>query len=141
MKKIIEKIRELLRSPYDPDPLRRAEVVRNLAVRPHLSNEEWHQQYAASRDIPLDFVSWYRDALSYNFEYDLSAALPEDRLVEDLGMYEATYSDVDFDIFEDFENRFGKKLVLDGLEDISTFGELLEMLWQQSMCSSLSNNQ
>lgn len=121
------KIADKLRMPYDPSPLRRDEVVRFLSARPPLSSEEWHRRFAP--DIPLDFVRWFRDACAQYFEFDLSAALPDDRLVEDLGMYDATFSDVDTDIVEDYEARFGVKLPAEGEPSVITFGQLLERLW------------
>jgi hypothetical protein len=127
MHKFFLKIADKLRMPYDPSPLRRDEVVRFLSQRPPLSHEEWHRRFAGG--IPLDFVRWFRDACSQYFEYDLSAALPEDRLVEDLGLFDATFSDVDMDILEDYEARYGAKIPDDGQTRITTFGQFLETLW------------
>ncbi len=90
MLKFLQKVRDAVRSPYDPNPHRRAEVVCFLAQRPSRSHEEWHREFAAAHGIPLSFVAWYRDTCSKYFEYDLSAALPDDRLVEDLGFGDAT---------------------------------------------------
>jgi hypothetical protein len=129
MHRFILKIADTLRMPYDPSPLRRDEVVRFLSQRPTLSHEEWHRRFAASRGIPLDFVIWFRDMCTSNFEFDLSAALPDDRLFEDLGMHDATWSDVALDIVEDFEQRFGVKLPDEVEPRITTFGQLLEFLW------------
>lgn len=81
-----------------------------MAKRPSLAHEEWHRRYAARDGISLEFVQWFRDACSRCFESDLSAAVPDDDLVKDLGMFDATWGDVDWDIFEEFENKFGKKL-------------------------------
>lgn len=131
MKNLLKKIIDKLRKPYDPNPSRRAEVIRLLAERPTFSSEEWHQQFAAAKGIPLSFVSWFRETCSKYFGYDLSAALPTDRLVEDLGMYEATYSDIEMDIIEDFEAKYGTKLTITGKPEITTFGQLAEMLWSQ----------
>jgi hypothetical protein len=80
---------------YAPDKKRRVEIIRQLSRRESLSNEEWHRQFAEAKNIPLSFVSWFRDTCSKYFEYDLSAAIPEDRLVEDLRLFEATWSDTD----------------------------------------------
>jgi hypothetical protein len=127
MHKFFLKLADKLRMPYDPSPLRRDEVVHFLSQRPTLSHEEWHRRFAS--DIPLDFVRWFRDACSQYFEYDLSAALPDDRLVEDLGMRDATFSDVDMDILEDYEARFGAKIPDDAQPRITTFGQFLRVLW------------
>src|ERR1039458_5139567 len=75
MLKVFQKIADVLRPRYDPNPRRRDEVVRFLAQRPVLTHEEWHRLFAADRGIPLDFVRWFRDTCSKYFEYDLSAAL------------------------------------------------------------------
>jgi len=107
-------------------------VLHFLAGRTALSHEEWHRRFAADRTISLEFVRWFRDTCSKYFEYDLSAALPDDRLVEDLGMYDATWSDVDLDILEDYEARYRTQLSDDGLGSITTFGQLLEALWLQA---------
>ena len=96
MDKFFLKIADKLRMPYDPSPLRRDEVVRFLSERPSLSHEEWQRRFAPK--IPLDFVSWFRDMCSKNFELDLSAVLPSDRLFEDLGLHDATWGDVALDI-------------------------------------------
>ena len=125
--KFFLKIADKLRMPYDPSPLRRDEVLCFLSQRPALSHEEWHLRFAP--DIPLDFVRWFRDVCSQYFEYDLSAALPDDRLIEDLGMYDATFSDVDMDILEDYEARYGPKIPDDAQTRITTFGQFLETLW------------
>jgi hypothetical protein len=77
------KIADKLRMPCDPSPQRRDEVIRFLSERKPLLHEEWQRRFAS--DIPLEFVSWFREACSECFEYDLSTALPDDRLVEDLG--------------------------------------------------------
>ncbi len=127
MNNLLLKIADKLRVPYDPSPLRRDEVVRFLSQRPALSHEEWHRRFAP--DIPLDFVSWFRDTCSKYFEYDLSAALPDDRWVEDLGLYDATFGDVDMDILEDYEARYGAKLPDDGHTCFPTFGQFLRALW------------
>jgi hypothetical protein len=127
MHRLYLKIADKLRMPYDPSPLRRDEVIRFLSARPPLSNEQWQCRFAP--DIPLDFVSWFRDMCSKNFEFDLSAALPEDRLVEDLGMFDATFSDVDMDILEDFEARYHARIPDDGQPRITTLGQLLRKLW------------
>jgi hypothetical protein len=113
---------------YDPSPLRHDEAAGFLSKRPSLSHHEWQPRFAP--DIPVDFVSWFRDACSEYFEYDLSAALPEDRLVEDLGLYDATFGDVDMDILEDYEARYHAKLPADGESHIRTFGQFLATLWK-----------
>ncbi len=114
-----------MRSQYAPDPDRRKEVIRRLAQRPSLSHVEWQREFAP--DIPISFVAWYRDTCSKYLEYDLSAALPDDRLVEDLGLYDATWSDVDWDILEDYEGQFGCKRP--PLEHVTTYGQLIKALW------------
>jgi hypothetical protein len=121
------KIADRMRMPHDPSPLRRDEVVRFLSPRPLHSHEEWQHRFAP--DIPLDFVRWFRDTCSQYFEYDLSAALPDDRLIEDLGMYDATFGDVDMDILEDYEARYHAKIPDDGQTRIMTFGQFLRTLW------------
>jgi len=130
MLKFLQKVRDAVRSPYDPNPHRRAEVVCFLAQRPSRSHEEWHREFAAAHGIPLSFVAWYRDTCSKYFEYDLSAALPDDRLVEDLGFGDATWSDADWDILEDYEAKFGCKRP--PLKHVKTFGQFLEALWLHS---------
>jgi hypothetical protein len=132
MRKVFLRIADALRTKYQPSPLRRAEVVQFLAKRSVLSHDEWHRRFAAPRGIPLDFVRWFREGCSGHFEYDLSAALPEDRLIEDLGMFDATWGDVDLDILEDYEHRYHTKLPQKGLEPILTFGQLLEVLWSHA---------
>jgi hypothetical protein len=131
MLKIIQKIGNVLRHPYDPNPHRRAEVIRFLAQRPVRSHEEWHRDFAEAQGIPLSFVIWYRDTCSKNFEYDLSAALPDDRLREDLGMFDATWGDVDLDIVEDYESHYGVKLITHPPQPITTFGQMMSGLWSQ----------
>jgi hypothetical protein len=128
MHKFLLRVADKLRMPYDPSPLRRDGVVRFLSQRPSLSHEEWHRRFAA--DIPLDFVSWFRSACSEYFEYDLSAALPEDRLVEDLGKYDATFSDVAMDILEDYEGRYHVRLPVEEEPHIQTLGQFLGTLWK-----------
>jgi hypothetical protein len=128
MLKFIQKVRDAMRSPYDPNPHRREEVVRFLAQRPSHSHEEWRREFAP--EIPLSFIAWYRDTCSKYFEYDLSAALPDDRLVEDLGFFDATWSDADWDILEDYEAQFSCKRP--PLERVTTFGQFLEALWSHA---------
>ena len=127
MSKFLKKLKDVLRSPYAPNPHRRKEVVHNLAQRDSLTNEEWHHQFAEPLGIPLSFVAWYRDTCSEYFGYDLSAALPNDKLIDDLGLFEATWGDSDWDILEDYEAQFKCKRPL--LEDATTFGQFLEQLW------------
>jgi hypothetical protein len=128
MLKFIKKIRDAMRSPYDPNPDRRKEVICFLAQRPSRSHEEWQREFVP--DIPLSFVAWYRDTCSKYFEYDLSAALPDDRLVEDLGFYDATWSDADWDILEDYEGEFGCERP--PLEHVTTFGQFIDALWSHT---------
>lgn len=128
MLKFLQKVRDALRTPYDPNPHRRTEVVQMLAQRPSRSHEEWHREFAP--DIPPSFIAWFRDTCSKYFGYDLSAALPSDRLVEDLGFGDATWSDADWDIIEDFEAEFRCKRPR--LDRIITFGEFLEALWSET---------
>jgi hypothetical protein len=124
------------KDPYAPDKQRRAQVIQQLSQRPSLSNEEWYRRFAADKNIPLYFVSWFRDTCSKYFEYDLSAALPDDRLVEDLGLFEATWGDTDWDIFEEYSGEFGCNWPkCEGMKTIATFGDMrtfgkfLETLW------------
>ena len=124
---LLAKIADKLRLRYDWSRIRRAEVIEFLSQRQPLTHEEWQRRFAP--DIPLDFVCWFRDTYSRYFEFDLSAALPDDRLVEDLGMYRATWPDVDWDIMEDYEDRFRVKLPSGGTPSI-TFGDALRTLWK-----------
>lgn len=127
MWKLLQTIRQRLKPPYDPDLYRRAEIVHFLSQRPSFAHEEWHRRFAASQGVPLSLVAWFRDACTEYFEYDLSAALPEDRLLEDLGLFSATWGDTDWDILEDYERQFGCKRP--PLEHVFTFGQLLQTLW------------
>jgi hypothetical protein len=129
MRDLLLKIADRVRMPYHPSPLRRDEVVRFLSQRPSLSHDEWHRRFGAARGVPLDFVDWFRNMCSKNFEFDLSAALPDDRLFEDLGLHDATWGDVGLDIVEDFEERFSVKLPVEVSPRITTFGQLMEFLW------------
>jgi AcrR family transcriptional regulator len=138
MLKLLQKVRDAIRSSYDPNPHRRAEVIRFLAERPSRFHDEWHRDFAAARGIPLSFVAWYLDTCSKYFGYDLSAALPDDRLVEDLGFSDATWSDADWDILEDYEAQFGCKSP--PLEHVTTFGQFLEALWTHFVSLSRSAN-
>src|SRR5947208_3562948 len=131
IRKFFLKIADKLRTRYDPSPLRRDEVTRFLAQRPRLTHEEWHRRFAAAGGIPLEFVRWFRDSASEHFGYDLSGALPDDRLIEDLGMYDATWGDVDWDIFEDYEQRYGVRRPEVQRGRITTFGQFLEALWSE----------
>ena len=133
MIKFLQKVRDAVRTPYDPNPHRREEVVRFLAQRFVRSHEEWHRDFAAAHGIPLSFVTWYRGTCSKHFGYDLSAALPDDRLVEDLGLFDATWSDADWDIIEDYEAQFGCKQP--PLEHVATFGQFIEALWSAALHS------
>jgi hypothetical protein len=90
---------------FEPDLRRRQEVVRFLPDRPALTHEEWHRRFAADWGIPLEFVRWFRNCCSRKFECDLSAALPGDRLIEDLGMCVATWGNVEWEIWEDCGGR------------------------------------
>jgi hypothetical protein len=129
MLKVLQQLAEMPPGCFEPDLRRREEVVRFLAGRPALTHEEWHRRYAGDRGIPLDFVRWFRNACSRHFEYDLSAALPGDGLVEDLGMCAATWADVEWDILEDCKQRYGGELPTGEQSRIATLGEFLEELW------------
>lgn len=127
MGSLLAKIAAKLPTFYRWSRTRRAEVVEFLSRRQPLTHEEWQRRFAP--DIPLDFVRWFRDACSRYFEFDLSAALPEDRLIEDLGLFYATWPDVDWDIFEDFETKFGAERPRETQPQIVTFGDFLRRLW------------
>jgi len=127
MPRLLAKIADKLRPPYDWSRIRRAEIVEFLARRQTFTHDEWQRRFAP--DIPLEFVCWFRDTCSRCFEFDLSAALPDDRLAEDLGMYCATWPDVDLDILEDYEDRFGAKIP-SGESPSITFGDALRTLWK-----------
>jgi hypothetical protein len=47
-------------------------------------------------------------------------------------MYEATFSDIEMDIIEDFEAKYGTKYTAPMQSEITTFGQLAEMLWSQA---------
>lgn len=132
MHKIFNRLADMCRPKYDPNPYRHTEVVRFLSQRQPLSHEEWCRRYAANDGIPLEFVAWFRDACSKYFEFDLSGALPTDRLCDDLGMYDATWGDVDWDILEDYEGEYGAKIPASEQEQIVTFGDLLKALWKHA---------
>ncbi len=139
LNEILTAIASRFRSQCGPDQSRRAQVIESLARREQLSHAEWHQRYAAAEGIPFEFVAWFRDTCSRYFEFDLSAALPTDRLVEDLGMCEATWSDVDDYILNAFERWSGVPIP----EDITfyTFGDFLGCLWMHSREQSHANIQ
>ncbi len=128
---MLENFLNVIKPKYDPDITKRKEVIAFLDQRDKLSHEEWYKLYAKTKGISLPFVTWFRDLCSDTFEYDLKGALLDDKLVDDLGLYEATWSDVDMDIFEDFEDKFGKKITSESLGNIVTFGDLLELMWHQ----------
>jgi len=128
MIELFQRIADAIRSPYAPDPHRRKEILEVLSRRPALSNAEWHNRYTQAYKIPIEFTSWYRETCSKCFEYDLSGALPDDRLVDDLGLYDATWGDTDWDILEEC----GIDLEDEGLKDIQTFGELLNYAWEKT---------
>jgi hypothetical protein len=129
MPTLLAKIADKLRLPYDWSRIRRAEVIEFLSRRQPLTHEEWQRRFAP--DVPIDFVCWFRDTCSRRFEFDLSAALPDDRLIEDLGLYRATWPDVDVDILEDFGSRFRVKAPSDEeLTRILTFGEFFRAFWK-----------
>jgi hypothetical protein len=125
MRNVLQQLAELPCSLFQPDLRRREEVVRFLSERPALTHEEWHRRFVAERGIPLEFVRWFRNTCSKHFEYDLSAALPADRLVEDLGMCEATWGDVEWEIWE----ACGGRLPPEDHARIATLGELFQQLW------------
>jgi hypothetical protein len=127
MPNLLAKIADRLRTPYSWSRVRRAEVVELLSQRQPMSHEEWQRRFAP--DIPLDFVCWFRDTCSRYFEFDLSAALPSDRLIEDLGMFHATWPDADWDILEDYGSKYGAKIPKDEPR-ILTFGDFLHTLWK-----------
>ena len=119
---------------YGPNPKRRREVKQMLSQRPVLSDEDWHQRFYSETSIPLTFTTWVRKVLSKYFRYDLSKAVPDDLLVQDLGLYEATWSDTDWDIFEDFQATFDADLPhQDDLEKIVTLDDFIRIFW--SCCS------
>ena len=127
MPTLLAKIADRMRLPYSWSRIRRAEVIEFLSRRQPLTHEEWQQRFAP--DIPLDFVCWFRDACSRYFEFDLSAALPSDRLIEDLGMFDATWPDVSWDILEDFGTKFRAEIPEDEPR-VLTFGDFLHILWK-----------
>ena len=132
MHKILLKLADAFRTRYDPSPLRRAEVIRLLAQRPPLSHEEWHRRFAGTGGIPLQFIVWFRDTCSRCFGYDLSGALPEDRLVDDLGARDATWGDLDLDLLQEYQDYYGTPFPTEERTEIITFGELLNALWSHA---------
>jgi hypothetical protein len=129
---LLDKLADALRSPYDPNPTRRAAVTKFLSGRTPLTDAEWHSRFAASEGIPLEFVVWFREMCSKNFEFDLSGALPDDKLREDLGMNEATWGDTSWDLIEDYEEHFGVKLPDRVVPPVTTFGQLLKLFWENA---------
>ncbi|MAG55634.1 MAG: hypothetical protein CMJ83_05015 [Planctomycetes bacterium] len=118
---------------YGPNLERRYEVSVRLAQLPSLSDAEWITQRSGSTPIPPAFVSWFRKCLEECFEFNLSAAAPDCRLVEDLGMFDATWSDVTWDIDDAFESAFGFQIVHatgDDDPDIETLEDYLCYLWR-----------
>ncbi|MBM3881208.1 MAG: hypothetical protein FJ387_16045 [Verrucomicrobia bacterium] len=131
MRKLIQRLTGKVRRQKEPDPeVRRAEVMDFLGRRPSFDHREWQERFAP--EIPVEFVAWYRETCSRCFGYDLSGARPEDQLTDDLGMYRATFSDIDMDILEDYESRFGAQLPPEEQLEIGTFGDFLEKLWRHA---------
>jgi hypothetical protein len=115
---------------YGPNPKRRREVIQMLSQRPALSDEDWHQRFYSETTIPLTFTTWVRKTLSKYFGYDVSRAVPDDRLVQDLGLFEATWDDTDWDIFEDFQGTLDADLLhQDYLEKIVTLDDFIRIFW------------
>ena len=130
MRNLIAKMRDLLRPGYDPDPTRRLEVIALLAERKPMSDSDWLRQLDVS-GIPSEFVASFRVRCSEAFGYQLDAALPGDRLVDDLGLYSATWSDTDMDILEAFDIQM-KSVPEDRLQQTETMGQLAVLISELS---------
>jgi hypothetical protein len=118
---------------YGPSSKRRREVIQMLSQRPALSDEDWHQQFYSETNIPSTFTAWVRKAFSTYFGYDLTRAVPGDRLTQDLGLFEATWGDTDWDIFEEFQAVFDADLPnQDDLDKIVTLDDFIRIFWSCS---------
>lgn len=119
---------------YGPNPKKRREVIQMLSQRPVLSDEDWHQRFYSETSIPTTFTARVRKVLSTYFGYDLTRAVPGDRLVRDLGLFEATWDDTDRDIFEEFQVTFDADLPRqDDLDKIVTLDDFIRIFWSCSV--------
>ena len=131
MLKFFQQLKSIFSNFYDPNMNRRKEVELFLSNRTTLTDEEWYSQYSNEIGASLEFIQWFRSTCTNVFGYNLSSAIPSDRLIEDLGMYKATWGDVDWDLLEIFEGEYGLTVPETELSSAKTFGELLNTLWIQ----------
>jgi hypothetical protein len=117
--------------PLGPHRAARRSIKAKLAVRPNLSDTEWASRLEPAVAVPAAFVGWFRRSASRAFGFDLSAALPSDRLMEDLGLYEATWSDAEMDVDVDVECDFNVQIPDDSArrKAIQTLGAWAEYYW------------
>jgi len=84
----------------------RKEVVTSISSRPILSDSQWKAKFYPTADIPESFITWFRQSISNCWGFDLSQAVPTDRLAEDLGLGTATWNDTYLDIVEDLMDTY-----------------------------------
>jgi hypothetical protein len=113
----------------------REEVVTRLASRPILSDSQWKAEFYPTAEIPESFITWFRQSISKGWGFDLSQAVPTDRLVEDLGLGTATWNDTYLDIVEDLMDAYevtmpDSKGLLD--KSISTLDDMLQLFWEHA---------
>jgi hypothetical protein len=113
----------------------REEVVTRLASRPILSDSQWKEEFYPTAEIPESFITWFRQSISKCWGFDLSQAIPTDRLVEDLGLGTATWNDTYLDIVEDLMDAYEVSMPESrGLLDksITTLDDMFHLFWKHA---------
>jgi hypothetical protein len=111
----------------------REEVVTRLASRPILSDSQWKAEFYPTAEIPESFITWFRQSISKCWGFDLSQAVPTDRLVENLGLGTATWNDTYLDIVEDLMDAYEVTMPeSQGLLDksITTLDDMFHLFWE-----------
>jgi hypothetical protein len=126
---LLGRLRYWLSFRQAPEPGARERLFALLRERPNLSADEWFTQFGprglVRRDVGGFVLQLFRDLM----KIDGGRVRPGDRLVEDLGLGTATWSDWEFDMAEQFESQFHFRFTRERpFPHTDNFGEFLAAL-------------
>jgi len=122
-----------------PDPRACEKLDFLLATREDLSKEAWFQSSCKDQEVRADVLAFlyqfFRDFLDIPF----GRLRPDDRLVEDIQLWRATWSDWDFDLVENFEDTFETDPFMHPeVEKMRTVMDLLVLLSQTATSGTVT---
>jgi len=122
-----------------PDPRACEKLESLLATREDLANEVWSESFCKDREVRADVLAFLYEFFANPLKIPFGKLRPDDRLIEDIQMWKATWNDWDFDLVENFEDAFeNDPFMHPDFEKMRTMMDLLVLLSQTATSGTIT---